>query len=77
MWLYRRWLARPASTFLLLEVRSVRQWFLYCGDVAAKVVGRVDEREHRRSAYGVMTTGDARFSWVLAEAVEMSARRAA
>ena len=54
VWLYRRWLAAPGSTLLLLEVRSVRQWLVFDGDVAAKVVGRVPAIRHRTSARAVI-----------------------
>ena len=54
VWLYRRWRAAPGSTLLLLEVRSTRQWLVFDGDVAAKVVGRVPEIRHRTSARAVI-----------------------
>ena len=54
VWLYRRWLAAPGSTLLLLEVRSVRQWLVFDGDVAAKVVGRGPAIRHRTSARAVL-----------------------
>ena len=40
VWLFRRWKYAPDTTYLLLEVRSPRQWLLFDGDVAAKIVGR-------------------------------------
>lgn len=54
VWLYRRWRHAPGSTLLLLEVRSERQWLLFDGDVAAKVVGRATMAEHRVSARVVL-----------------------
>ena len=54
VWLYRRWRAAPGSTLLLLEVRSTRQWLVFDGDVAAKVVGRVPAIRHRTSARAVI-----------------------
>ena len=54
VWLYRRWIAAPGSTLLLLEVRAERQWLLFDGDVAAKVVGRVPAVRHRTSAREVI-----------------------
>lgn len=50
VWLYRRWKYAPGSTRLLLEVRSVREWLLFDGDVAAKIVGRCPMAEHRKQA---------------------------
>lgn len=50
VWLYRRWRARHGSTYLLLEVRSIKTFFLYDGDVAAKVVGRSTVDGHRSNA---------------------------
>ena len=55
VWLYRRWKTAPGSTLLLLEVRSDRQWLLFDGDVAAKVVGRTTTAVHRMSARAVIT----------------------
>jgi hypothetical protein len=46
VWLYRRWLARPGSTLLLLEVRAERTWLLFDGDVASKIVGRGTAADH-------------------------------
>ena len=54
VWLYRRWKAAPGSTLLLLEVRVDRQWLLFDGDVAAKIVGRKNTAEHRMSARAVL-----------------------
>lgn len=54
VWLYRRWKYAPGSTLLLLEVCSERQWLLFDGDVAAKVVGRVNTAEHRTNARAVL-----------------------
>ena len=54
VWLYRRWKYAPGTTHLLLEVRVDRQWLLFDGDIAAKVVGRVTTAEHRRSARAVL-----------------------
>jgi hypothetical protein len=54
VWLYRRWKYAPGSTFLLLEVRSVRQWLLFDGDVAAKIVGKSTAAEHRTHARAVL-----------------------
>ena len=58
VWLYRRWKAAPGSTLLLLEVRADRQWLLFDGDVAAKVVGRSTTAEHRVSARAVIAEHD-------------------
>jgi len=54
VWLYRRWKYAPGSTFLLLEVRAARQWLLFDGNVAAKVVGLVTTAEHRVNARAVL-----------------------
>ena len=54
VWLYRRWRYAPGSTYLLLEVRSVCQWLLFDGDVAAKIVGRSPAAELRISAHAVL-----------------------
>lgn len=54
VWLYRRWKYTPGSTLLLLEVRADRQWLLFDGDVAAKVVGRGTTTAHRMSARAVL-----------------------
>jgi hypothetical protein len=55
VWLYRRWKYAPGSTFLLLEVRSVQQWLLFDGNVAAKIVGRGTATEHQSSARAIFT----------------------
>lgn len=49
VWLYRRWRAGGRS-YLLLEVCSTREWLLFDGDVAAKIVGRATEDGHRTHA---------------------------
>ena len=54
VWLYRRWKYAPGTTFLLLEVRSVAQWLLFDGNVAAKIVGRVTVADHRANARAVL-----------------------
>ena len=54
VWLYRRWKAAPGSTLLLLEVCAERQWLLFDGDVAAKIVGRMNAAVHRTSARAVL-----------------------
>ena len=54
VWLYRRWKAAPGSTLLLLEVIADRQWLLFDGDVAAKIVGRTTATVHRTSARAVL-----------------------
>jgi hypothetical protein len=54
VWLYRRWRAAPGSTLLLLEVRTDRQWLLFDGDVAAKIVGRLNAAEHHANARAVI-----------------------
>jgi len=54
VWLYRRWKSAPGSTLLLLEVRAERQWLLFDGDVAAKVVGREIAAVHLTSARAVL-----------------------
>ena len=54
VWLYRRWKYAPGSTLLLLEVRAERQWLLFDGDVAARVVARVTTAAHLTSARGVL-----------------------
>lgn len=54
VFLYRRWKYAPGSTLLLLEVRSVQQWLLFDGDVAAKIVGRSTTAEHRAKARAVL-----------------------
>lgn len=54
VFLYRRWKYAPGTTLLLLEVRAVRQWLLFDGDVAAKIVGRHPAIRHRTSARAVL-----------------------
>jgi len=58
VWLYRRWKYAPGSTLLLLEVRSVQQYLVFDGNVAAKIVGRSTAREHRLQARAVLGIGD-------------------
>ena len=53
VWLYRRWKHAPGSTLLVLEVRAEREWLLFDGDVAAKVVGRGTAAQHRDAARAV------------------------
>ena len=53
-WLYRRWKFAPGSTFLLLEVIADRQWLLFDGNVAAKIVGRGTTADHRLNARSVL-----------------------
>lgn len=54
VWLYRRWKFAPDSTYLLLEVRADRQWLLFDGDIAARVVGRATATVHRVYARAVL-----------------------
>jgi hypothetical protein len=54
VWLYRRWKYAPGTTHLLLEARAAQQWFLFDGDVAAKIVGRATVAEHRAAARAVI-----------------------
>ena len=58
VFLYRRWKYAPRSTHLLLEVRSTREYLLFWGDVAAKVVGRSAEAELRSQARVVLQAGE-------------------
>lgn len=58
VWLYRRWKYAPDSTYLLLEVRSTREWLLFDGDLAAKVVGRATEAVHRVYAHAIFHERD-------------------
>jgi hypothetical protein len=58
VWLYRRWKFAPGSTHLLLQVRSTREWLLFDGDVAAKVVGQATTAEHRERARAIFGTRD-------------------
>jgi len=54
VFLYRRWKFAPGSTYLLLEVRAARQWLLFDGDVAAKIVGKSTVTSHRVNARAVL-----------------------
>ena len=54
VWLYRRWKYAPGSTLLLLEVRADRQWLLFDGDEAARIVGKATALEHQRNARAVL-----------------------
>jgi hypothetical protein len=54
VWLYKRWKYAPGSTTLLLEVRAAQEWLLFDGDVAAKIVGKSPEAEHRKGARAVL-----------------------
>lgn len=68
VFLFRRWKYAPGTTFLLLEVRSVRQWLLFDGDVAAKIVGRVTAAEHRVAARAVLDLSEiSKLTRILAE----------
>jgi len=58
VWLYRRWHFAPGTTFLLLEVIADRQWLLFDGPVATKVVGRGTTSDHRLSARAVLSEHD-------------------
>src|SRR5271154_1679686 len=58
VWLFRRWKYAPGSTLLLLEVRADRQWLLFDGNVAAKIVGRSTTADHRGRARAVLAEGD-------------------
>jgi len=58
VWLYRRWKYAPGSTLLLLEVRAERQWLLFDGDVAARVVARTTSADHRANARGILAEDD-------------------
>lgn len=53
VWLFRRWHFAPGSTLLLLEVQSEKQWLLFDGDVAARVVGRVPVVELQQKARAI------------------------
>jgi len=53
VWLYKRWRVAPGTTHLVLEVRAAKQWLLFDGDVAAKIVGRATEAEHKEKARGI------------------------
>jgi hypothetical protein len=54
VFLYRRWKYAPGTTYLLLEVRSVKQWLLFDGDVAAKIVGRTTKSVLHANARAVL-----------------------
>lgn len=54
VWLYQRWRAAPDTTYLLLEVRASREWLLFDGDVAAKIVGRATEGHLRACAHAIL-----------------------
>lgn len=54
VWLYQRWRAASDTTYLLLEVRATREWLLFDGDVAAKVVGRATEGHLRACAHAIL-----------------------
>lgn len=58
VFLYRRWKHAPGTTFLLMEVRAARQWLLFDGNVAAKVVGRVTTSAHRLQARAVLDVSE-------------------
>lgn len=58
VWLYQRWRSAPDTTYLLLEVRASREWLLFDGDVAAKVVGRATEAHLRACAHAILTEGE-------------------
>ena len=58
VFLYRRWKAAPGSTLLLLEICATRQWLLFDGDVAAKMVGRGTATDHRLHARAVLAERD-------------------
>jgi hypothetical protein len=75
VWLFRRWTYAPGSTLLLLEVRAARQWLLFDGDVAAKVVGRSTTEGHRMNARAVISTSElVELPKILAESVAARAR---
>lgn len=58
VWLYRRWKSAPGTTHLVLEVRALRLWLLFDGDVAAKIVGRVDGITHHARARAVLDVSE-------------------
>jgi hypothetical protein len=58
VFLFRRWKYAPGTTYLLLEVRSVRQVLLFDGDVAAKIVARETEKSHRVNARAVLAVSE-------------------
>jgi Mesyanzhinovviridae DNA helicase len=49
VFLYKRWCA-GGRTYLLLEVVQTKEWLLFDGDVAAKIVGRGTANVHRSNA---------------------------
>ena len=53
VFLYQRWRRAPGSTHLLLQVRSTREWLLFDGDVAMRIVGRSTTAEHREKARAI------------------------
>ena len=65
VWLYKRWRAAPGTTHLVLEVRAAKQWLLFDGDVAAKIVGRTTEAEHKEKAREIVG------AWDLAKLAEL------
>jgi hypothetical protein len=54
VFLFKRWRAAYGTTHLLLEVRAAKQWLLFDGDVAAKIVGRATVEGHRVNAHAVL-----------------------
>ena len=50
VFLLKRWIAAPGTTHLVLEIRASKEWLLFDGDVAARVVGRDNETRHREVA---------------------------
>lgn len=54
VWLFRRWKYAPETTYLLLEVHAVREWLLFDGDIAAKVVGRATQAHLRHCSLAVL-----------------------
>src|SRR4029077_13334784 len=70
VFLYRRWKYAPGTTHLLLEVIVARQWLLFDGNVAAKIVGRSTAADHRISARAVLGEHElAQLPKILAESV--------
>lgn len=73
VWLYRRWHFAPGSTFLLLEVITDRQWLLFDGNVAAKVVGRGTMSDHRLNARAVLAESElAQLPTIFKDEIRMS-----
>ena len=58
VWLFRRWKYAPGSTMLLLNVEAARQWLLFDGDIAAKVVARTVTAVHYQQACAVLGARD-------------------